>query len=233
MDPDTVGNSNTMTEGDTRAIAHLKAAIIDGTHWYLALLEAISLWESPEEDYEGRHYSYLVDGEAFDWLLLAERLCDEIRDLIPEEEVIDLLFFDKPPLELTKEQFKKSIGPAKYRAYLNYLYGVLVEEALLSATLDEVRKEQSALGMHKYDDELNKAYRRIYGASQEKLLTRFRKERDYPQRKSTSLSERKEFIYWLFKRRLKVSDKSRIASDTKKALIEMQRTVQLKEAASK
>lgn len=227
MPPEAV-KLDTTAEGDSEAIAHLKEAIINGSHWYLALLETIKLWQSPEEDYQERHYQYLIDGEAFDWLLLAERLCDEIRDILPEEEVIDLLFFDRPPLELTKEQFKKLIGTAKYRAYLNYLYGVLVEEALISATLDEVRKERRVLGMNKYADELDKAYRRIYGVNQEKSLARFRQEKQYPQRKSTSLSERKEFTYWLFKRRLKVSDKTRIASDTKKALSQMQRTLAAK-----
>ena len=228
MSPEIVDTLDTKAEGDAEAVAHLKEAIINGSHWYLALLEAIRLWQSHEEDYQGRHYQYLIDGEAFDWLLLAERLCDEIRDMIPEEEVIDLLFFDRPPLELTKEQFKELIGTAKYRAYLNYLYGVLVEEALISATLDEVRKEQLALGISKHADERDEAYRRIYGASQEKLLASFRQEKHYPRRKSTSLSERKEFTYWLFKRRLKVSDKTRIASDTKKALSQMQRTLAAK-----
>ena len=228
MSPEAVNNLETIAEGDIKAIAHLKDAIVDGGHWYLALLEAIKLWQSPEEDYEGRHYRYLIDDEALDWLLLAERLCDEIREVVPEEEIIDLLFFDRPPLELTTEQFKRLIGAAKYRAYLNYLYGVLVEEALISATLSEVRKERRALGVNKYADELDKAYHRIYGATQAKLLARFRQEKHYPQFKSISLSERKEFTYWLFKRRLKISDKTRLASDTKKALLQMQRDLAAK-----
>ena len=36
--------------------------------------------------------------------------------------------------------------------------------------------------------------------------------------KSRSLSELKEFTYWLFKYRLKHNDKERVASDTRKAL---------------
>jgi hypothetical protein len=230
MPPEAANNLETTAEGDAEAIAHLKETIIDGSHWYLALLEAIKLWQSPEEDYEGRHYRYLIDGEAFDWLLLAERICDEVRNMVPEEEIIDLLFFDRPPLELTREQFKKSIGAAKYQAYLNYLYGVLVEEALIAATLDDVRKERRTLGMNKYADELDKAYRWIYSASQAKLLTSFRQEKHYPQLKSTSLSERKEFTYWLFKRRLKMSDKTRVASDTKRALSQMQRAIAAKKS---
>jgi hypothetical protein len=40
----------------------------------------------------------------------------------------------------------------------------------------------------------------------------------YPHRVSLTLTETKEFTYWLFKYRIKTGEKSRIASDTKKAL---------------
>ena len=83
-------------EGDIKAITRLKESVAAGKHWYVSLLEAIKLWKSTEEDYKGHHYKYLIDGEAFDWLLLAERLCDEISDVIPEKQKIDLLFFDRP-----------------------------------------------------------------------------------------------------------------------------------------
>src|SRR4030042_5316652 len=133
--------SDNEKEGDRRAIQHLKESVANGKHWYLALLESIKLWKSAEETYKRRRYCYLIDDESFDWLLLAERLCNEIGDFIPEKERINLLFFDRPPVELPKEEFKKLIGAAKYRAYLNYLYGVLVEEALISAVVDDIRKE--------------------------------------------------------------------------------------------
>ena len=229
---DAVNISANRAEGDAKAIERLKQAVANGTHWYLALLEAIKLWSSAEEDYSGRHYRYLIEGEAFDWLLLAERLCEEVGDLVPENERTDLLFFDRPPLELSKEKFKKSIGPAKYRAYLNYLYGILVEEALISAVVDEIRKERRALGSNKHSDDTDKAYRRIYGAGQQALLDRFRKEKRYTKRKSMSLTELKEFTYWLFKFRLKICDKTRVASDTKKALMQMHQNLAKKAALS-
>jgi hypothetical protein len=216
---------NVSTAADARAIEHLKQAVAGGKHWYLALLETIKLWKSAEEDYQGRHLHYLINGEAFDWLLLAERLSDEISQYIPDKERVNLLFFDIPPVELGKEEFKRLIGPAKYQAYLNYLYGVLVEENLVSAVVDEIRKERLASGSNKHEDTLDKAYRRIYGASQQTLLDRFRKEKRYTKRKSTNLGELKEFTYWLFKYRIKKSDKSRVASDTKKALVKMQRNL--------
>jgi len=146
MPPKEAKNIPTTAAGDARAIEHLKQAVASGKHWYIALLEAIKLWKSAEEDYHSRHLRYLINGEAFDWLLLAERLSDEISQSIPEKEKADLLFFDLPPLELTREEFKKLIGPVKYRAYLNYLYGVLVEENLISAVVDEIRKERLASG---------------------------------------------------------------------------------------
>jgi len=218
-------NSNFNTASDEKAIEHLKQAVADGEHWYIALLETIKLWKSAEETYNERHYRYLIDGEAFDWLLLAERLCEEIKDFIPEKELIDLLFSDRPPIELTTDKFKKSIGAAKYRAYLNYLYGVMVEEALIAAVVDDIRKERRAAGLNKHEDELDKAYLRIYNANQQDILDIFRNERKYPKNKSITLTELKEFYYWLFKYRVKICDSSRVASDTKKALMQMQRNV--------
>jgi hypothetical protein len=225
MPPKEAKNVRSTAAGDARAVEHLKLSVAGGKHWYLALLEAVKFWKSPEEDYQGRHWRYLIDGEAFDWLLLAERLTEEIKQYIPEKERINLLFFDVAPVELGKEEFKKLIGPAKYRAYLNYLYGILVEENLIAAVVDEIRKESLATGIHKHGDVLDRAYRRIYGDTQQGLLDKFRKEKKYRKRKSTSLSELKEFTYWLFKYRIKKSDKSRVASDTKKALLKMQNSL--------
>jgi len=60
--------------GDARAIRHLRDQVRAGTNWYTALLEAIRIWRSQEEQYDGERYLYLVGGQAFDWLRLAERL---------------------------------------------------------------------------------------------------------------------------------------------------------------
>jgi len=204
--------------GDAEAIRHLRQAIISGQHWYIALLEAIGLWTTAEETHNGRTYRYLIDGEAFDWLLLAERLCQAVDGLLPDDEPADLLFHSKPPLDLTNNKFKELIGSTKYHQYLNYFYGITVEEALILAVREEVRKERRTLGLNKEPDYDNEVYRRIYGATKAVLLKRFRREKGYRQLKSISLTELKEFIYWLFKHRLKQCDKARVASDTKKAL---------------
>lgn len=212
-------SSSRLTEaGDAEAIRHLEQAIAGGKHWYIALLEAIGLWDGTTETHDGRTYCYLIGGEAFDWLLLAERLCQTVDDLLPDDEKTSLLFYGRPPLNLPTEQFKELIGCTKYHQYLNYYYGITVEETLILAVQEEVRKERWASGCVQDKDTTNETYRRIYSATRAILLRRFRRDRGYPQLKSISLTELKEFTYWLFKYRLKQCDKAKVASDTKKAL---------------
>ena len=204
--------------GDAEAIRHLEQTIKSGQHWYIALLEAIAFWTSTEETHNGRTYRYLIDGEAFDWLLLAERLCEAVDGLIPDDERADLLFQGESPLNMPTDKFKELISSSKYRQYLNYFYGIIVEEALILTVRKEVRKEQQISVYNKEHDYDNEVFRRIYGATKAILLKRFRQEKDYPKLKSISLTELKEFTYWLFKYRLEQCDKARVASDTKKAL---------------
>jgi hypothetical protein len=213
---------------DTQAIQALRNGIAEGRNWYVSLLEAVRLWSSPEEDYKGRHYQYLIDSEAFDWLVLTERLCEELDGLIPEKDRTNLLFFGIPPMELSKDQFKTLIGPSKYQAHLNYFYGILVEKFLLLSVIEEIRKKKRASGLNNDNGVVDEAYQRIYGAAQSPLLRQFRKERHYPQLRSMRLSELDEFTYWLFKYRIKVRDKSLLASDTKKALAKLRALLELK-----
>ena len=204
--------------GDAEAIQYLEQAIAGGEHWYIALLGAIGLWTSASEVYNERSYRYLIDGEAFDWLLLAERLCETVDYLLPEDEKNELLFHGVPPLELTAGEVKELIGDRKYGQYLNYFYGVTVEEALLLAVQDEIGKERRVQGFRNKAESLDEAYLRIYNVAGDALLKQFRHEKGYTHRRSIALGEMNEFTYWLFKYRLKQCEKARIASDTKKAL---------------
>ena len=204
---------------DTRAaIQHLEQSIASGKEWYLALLEAIALWDCPEEIRYGRTCRYLIAGEALDWVLLAERLCQAVDVFLPEDEKLNFLFHGRFPVDITTRQFRQLIGHIRHHQYLNYFYGVTVEEALFWAVQDEVRKERRVSGITREHDPGDEACRRIYRQDREILLRDFRSEHGYRHLKSTTLLEMKEFTYWLFKYRLKHSDKARIASDTKKGL---------------
>ena len=203
---------------DKDAIQHLKQGIIDGKPWHIAVFEAIALWIHPEEDYNKRHYRYLIDCEAFDWLLLAERLCTEISQAIPEKELIDFLFFGKLPQPFSEEEFREIIGEAKYHAYLNYLYGVTVEDFVILAIEEEIHKEHYAHALTNDKEVPADSYQRLYGATHEELLHTFREKRGYQQSDKITLDEMHVFTYWLFKYRLKNSDRARLASDTKKGI---------------
>ena len=216
-------SSQSLLVSDAEAIRYLAQAITGGKHWYLALLETMGLWGSAEETHNGRVYRYLIAGEAFDWLLLAERLCEAVDGLLPVDEKDALLFHGRPPLNLSPEQVKELIGSIKYHQYLNYFYGITVEKALILAVEEEVHKERRVLVYSKEPEAPNEAYRRIYGGNKVVLLKRFRREKGYPQLKSITLTELKEFTYWLFKYRLKQSDKAKVASDTRKALEQLKR----------
>jgi hypothetical protein len=221
-EPDVVG-LNTLTPKEVvsqnhDAIRHLKQAVSAGKHWCIALLEAIGLWTAPEETYQGLYFQYLVGGEAFDWLLLAQRLLLEIEGQFPMDEAEALLFQCKAPLALSPIEFRRLVGATKYRAHLNFLYGVVVEQALRLAVVEEVRKERRSIGLGGESGVDDEAYIRIYGQDMRNLLEDFRADTGQPNRLYVDIAELKEFTYWSFKQRLKLWDPSRVASDTKKGL---------------
>jgi len=214
--------STEMAQSSSRAIRHLRSAIESGRPWYLGLLESIALWLADEECIEGRVYRYLIEREALDFLLLAERLTETARDLIPEPERIALLFNSKAPIEVSAEEMRRLMGDTRYQQHLNYFYGITVEEALILAVQDEVRKEERSLVIKEFDT-IDESFVRIYDQPRGELLKMFRHDRNERTSRSLKLSEMREFTYWLFKFRLKHTDKARVASDTKKALTRLKR----------
>ena len=200
------------------AILHLRTTLAAGAPWHLALLEAMGRWTMPEETYEGRKYRYLLQGEALDWLLLAERLCADVGGAIPADEKEQLLFSGQIPDSVDENQFRDCLGPSKYRAYLNFRYGVVLEEALQLASEEEVRKRHLARSYPDTEELTEEAFNGLYGKSRTELLKVFRKETKKDRRRSLTLSDLNEFTYWLHKRRIKMWDPARVASDTRKAI---------------
>lgn len=204
-------------------LAELRQAVLDGRPWFIALLQAIAQWPLPEETVGERRYRYLVGGEAFDWLLLAERLCEALDGLLPPEEEEALLFFGRAPLDITEEEFRRLVGYAKYRAHLNYFYGVIVEDVLRLVVEEDLRKDQLSRVWEKHPPADSEAFQHIYGRGQNELLEEFRQEQRLSQAENLSLAEAHEFTYWLFKRRLRWCDPARVASDTHRALAKLRR----------
>ena len=217
-----VESSEDLAQQIPEAVLHLEQALFAGVPWHQALLEAVGLWTRPQETYQGRRYQYLIHGEALDWLSLAERLCCEMDGAIPEEEKEDLLFLGKLPKEVSDEVFRESIGATKHRAYLNYWYGVTVEEALQLATEEEVRKRYRAKGYPDSEEFAEEAFTHLYDATRSDLIKEFREAFHLNYRQQLALSDLKEFTYWLFKRRIDMWDPARVASDTRKGIRRLQ-----------
>ncbi len=197
-----------------------------GRDWRLSLIETMALWPLASEQIDGRNFVYLLAGEAFDWRSLAERIL-KARDIpIPEEDREQLLLDWALPAGLKEEEFRRLIGFAKGAGFLNYFYGVTVEQAILLAVEEEVRKRRYARGFAPDDVGADVAYEILYGATRAELITEFggetgrkvRRQSRGPERAAGNLSNVDHFTYWLFQRRFKKADPARIASDTRKGL---------------
>ncbi len=198
-------------------LARLRELVESGErHWFVAVLEGAGQWPLAEEDVDGRRYRYLLGGEAFDWLLLAERLCKALADVTPKDEREALLMHGRFPMEVSEEEFRRLLGPAKHRAHLNFFYGVQVEQALQLAVAQEVHKERLCqISENGHIDE--EVCSRIYGTTRQELLEKFRQTGGLSG-DELSPGDLHEFTYWLFKRRVSNADPARVASDTRKGL---------------
>lgn len=205
------------------AILRMRQAIKDGQPWFEALVDTVGRWRVPRETVRGREFRYLIGGEAFDWLLLAERLLDEVTDLVPQNEREGLLFFGHWPSAMDDDEFAERIGPAKYSAHLNFLYGVLVEEALQLHVEEEIHKESRARVWGQDPREDMGMYGRIYEKTQAELVALYYEESGVLLGEHVAYPLWRDFLYWLFRFRLRRQDKARVASDTRKGLAQLSR----------
>ena len=197
--------------------------VASGEHWYIAVLKAMARWSVAEEVIGDRRYRYLIGGEAFDWLLLAERLVEELGPVVGVEEREALLFHGHPPMEIDDEEFQALIGTPKYQAYLNYLYGIVVEEALQLAIEEEMAKEQQAQVWSAAHIDGAGLYQRLYGLTLQELRESFQKDKGIELSDKLDFWQAKEFTYWLFKYRVRSGEGERVASDTRKGLAALSR----------
>ena len=215
-------NGELMEFGPEALLTQFHARLHAGAPWFDALLDCIHDWESPRETFDGREYVYLIEHEAFDWLLLAERICDSAPPgLLPPHEVEALLVDESPPTPLSEIEFQERLGTAKYWAHLNFLYGVRVEQALHLAMERVLQKERSGMSFSHARDELDgDVFGRIYGARQPDLLREFRAAANRADADPERIehAEWQAFTYWLFRRRLERQDPARVASDTRQGL---------------
>ncbi len=200
------------------AIEHLVGETGAGRPWGVPLVEAVGMWTAPSETIDSVELTYLIGGEAFDWLALAERLLRAVPDAVPASDRERLLSTGALPAGVTAARFKDALGVSKYRAHLNFFYGVVVEEALWLAVEREVLKRLGVRGRNDGAGVQDLVMQRLYGADTIPLVRRFNRERGHTRTVRFTLTDWKAFTYWLFKLRVGRSDSARTASDTRKAL---------------
>jgi len=205
-----------------QAVEALRRALESGDPWYPALLEVVGRWSVAEEEIDEVIFRYLIAGEAFDWLLLAQRLLSEVDGLFPEEEVERLLLFGVTPDSSSEEDFARAVGGPKHRAHLNFQYGVTIEELLLLAAELELQKAGRLSGAGQPQPDIL-AFERVYGKKFEELQLIYSTETVTVINTRVRQTEFQTFIYWLSKYRLRASEPARVASDTRKALALMSR----------
>ena len=209
-------------QSPSEVIRRFQEQLAAGYPWYRALLEAMGRWAPAEELLGDRRYKYMVGREAFDWLVLAERLCAEAGGYIPPLELERLLFHGDLPSSVAEEEFRELLGVGKYRAYLNFHYGVVLEEALQLAAEEYARKRHLARGFSDSEELVEEAFRHLYTKTRTELLAEFRKEARLGNRQGLNLSDLKEFTYWLHKRRISYWDPARVAYDTRVAILRLE-----------
>ena len=147
---------------DAMVVDSLRHALEEGHTWPTTLLKAIASWSSPMEEFRGRIFTYFIGGEAFDWLLLSERLLLTVGEIVPTEEKETLLFTGKFSPGVNDITFKNILGIEKYRGVLNYHYGVTVEESLQLAVEVEIQKRQLSNGERYNGDPTDEAFFSLY-----------------------------------------------------------------------
>lgn len=207
---------------DAEALQHLRMRMAEGSHWFTALLETVAMWRAPFEDVEDHRYTYLIGGEAFDWLTLAERLMEELGDAVPDDEREALLFTGRVPADVGPWEFQRLLGRAKYRAHLNFWYGVTVEEALLVAVEERLAKERGTIGFRPSLKDYAPVYEWVYGQDLHTMLGLYWEARQLPPSDTMTLTQLREFTYWCFKYRVAHRDPAKVASDTRLGVNKLQ-----------
>jgi hypothetical protein len=194
----------------------------NGEDWILSLLRLISVWTLPSENYLGIEYKYLILGEALDWLSLANRLSLGVKEYIDEKELENLLVKGKLPDRFLTEDFKTLLGPIKYGYYLNYWYGVVIEEGIQNSIEKDVRKRHIALCFQDNEELSEQVFEQLYGINRKTLVRIFMNELNKNDHADMCTTELIEFTYWLHKLRINKWDPARVASDTKRGILELE-----------
>ena len=197
----------------TKLIQELRNEVSQGENWQKSVAKYIGLWNEKAEFYRGYKYIYIIDDEALDWLNLTERLVSSIKSYITKEEYNYVSTSGLLPDQEIYNYIKKTIPKKKLSQMRNFYYGIIIENLIYHYKILEYQKNTIVV-----EDNDQRFYEEIYNKPIEVLYEIFYKERKTINKNKLNFHELKLFSYWLFKYRLKHSDKTKMAHETNTAL---------------
>ena len=196
-----------------KLIEELRNEVSQGENWQQSIAKYIGLWNEKEEFYRGYKYIYVIDNEALDWLTWTERLVSSIKAYIPKDEYHYVSISGLLPDEEIYNYIKKTIPKTKLSQMRNFYYGIIIENLIYNYKISEYQK--NTMGIEDHDQ---KFYEDIYNKPLDILYEMFYRDKKTINKNKLNFHELKLFSYWLFKYRLKHSDKTKMAHETNMAL---------------
>jgi len=179
-------------------------------------LKIIGHWPLKSEIIDGIEYQYWINDEAFNWYLLASRIIFSVKD---EQNIKKLDHFLSIEHFLPGSDQRIIINlfpPDKYRAHLNFIYGVILEEVIIC--FNEMEKNKDVLNQFNVTDSINLVYLNLYGMNYTEFIRLFEFETKNKLDQFDTLDSYYNFLYWSWKYRLKKSTPEKIAYDSQSGI---------------
>ena len=106
--------------------------------------------------------------------------------------------------------------PDKYRAHLNFIYGVILEEVIIC--FNEMEKNKDVLNQFNVTDSINLVYLNLYGMDYTEFIRLYEFETKTKLDQFDTLYSYYNFLYWSWKYRLKKSTPEKIAYDSQSGI---------------
>ena len=179
-------------------------------------LKIIGHWPLKSEIIDGIEYQYWINDEAFNWYLLASRIIFSVKD---EQNIKKLDHFLSTVHFLPGSDQRIMINlfpPDKYRAHLNFIYGVILEEVIIC--FNEMEKNKDVLNQFNVTDSINLVYLNLYGMDYTEFIRLYEFETKTKLDQFDTLHSYYNFLYWSWKYRLKKSTPEKIAYDSQSGI---------------
>tara|TARA_Y100001970_G_C14227029_1_gene856316 strand:+ start:1541 stop:2203 length:663 start_codon:yes stop_codon:yes gene_type:complete len=181
-----------------------------------AFMKIIGHWPLKSEKIDNIEYQYWVNDEAFNWHLLATRIIFSITEA-NNKQILNKLLHSTYLLPGTDQRkIINLFSPDKYRAHLNFIYGVVLEEVIIC--FNEMEKNKDVINQFNASDAINAVYLDLYGYNFSEFIRVYEFEKKIKLDEFNSLYSYYDFLYWSWKYRLKKSTPEKIAYDSQSGI---------------